>query len=264
MAENILFVLGLGKMGKWFKDSLEKFFANNPEYNGWKVLGYDKNMNVPIESVLDQAPSVVLNCVSLDNVVDAFKSIESFTNEETVLCDIASVKGILAQYYASCNRKFVSFHPMFGPTFAKMDKIQGENVIFIKGSDEETMMLFEEFFARYSMKFFYLTFDEHDEMMAYSLSIPFIASFVFGSRVDNTIVPGTTFKKHLNILTGLLNEDERLIAEILFNEHSIKEIEKISSNLEYLKHIVMDKDSEELSKFLKKLRLRFGDVIKNV
>ncbi|MCX7654728.1 MAG: prephenate dehydrogenase/arogenate dehydrogenase family protein [Fervidobacterium sp.] len=261
MDEKILFVLGLGKMGSWFKESLEKFVLQNPTYKGWKVLGYDKNMNIPLENVLTAAPSIVLNCVSLDNVVDAFKSVESFIDQQTVLCDIASVKTNLAQFYTNSQHKFCSFHPMFGPTFAKMDRIKGENVIFIKGSDEETTTFFEEFFFPYSMKFFYMTFEEHDEMMAYSLSVPFIASFVFGSRVDNTVVPGTTFKKHIDILLGLLSEDDKLISEILFNKHSVKEIEKISSNLEYLKHIVMDKDQEELSKFLKKLRVRFSDVL---
>ncbi|ODN30014.1 prephenate dehydrogenase/arogenate dehydrogenase family protein [Fervidobacterium thailandense] len=248
-----LLVLGLGKMGSWFANRLARFLGE-----GWIVIGYDKKMDVSLNEVVTEPPDIVLNCASLDNAVEAFLSVEPVLGEHTVVCDIASIKTRVANYYTNSGRRFVSLHPMFGPTFASMERIHGENVIFIKGSDEETMALFEEFFANYSMRFFYLTFEEHDEMMAYSLSVPFIASFVFASRVDNTVVPGTTFKKHLDIVTGLLNEDDKLISEILFNDFSVREIDKIAANLEYLKHIVRDRDHEELSKFLKKLRVRIG------
>jgi hypothetical protein len=45
-----------------------------------------------------------------------------------------------------------------------------------------------------------------------------------------------------------------LISEILFNSLTVEEIGRINSNLEYLKHIIMTKDKEELEKFLSKLK----------
>ena len=66
--------------------------------------------------------------------------------------------------------------------------------------------------------------------------------------------PGTTFRKHLNIAEGLFSEDNHLLAEIMFNPHTVKQIEEINSQLVYLTHIIRGRDYEEMQKFLNKLR----------
>jgi len=66
--------------------------------------------------------------------------------------------------------------------------------------------------------------------------------------------PGTTFRKHLNIARGLLSEDNHLLAEIMFNPHTVKQIEEINSRLVYLTHIIRGRDYEEMQNFLNKLR----------
>ena len=98
------------------------------------------------------------------------------------------------------------------------------------------------------------SFDEHDSMMAYSLTLPFSSSMVFAACVDTKAVPGTNFKKHMELAKGLLSEDDGLLSEILFNPRSIAQIEKITSRLELLKHIIRDRDYEEAGKFFEKLR----------
>jgi prephenate dehydrogenase len=95
---------------------------------------------------------------------------------------------------------------------------------------------------------------EHDRMMAYSLTLPFVSSLVFSSCVTMSTVPGTTFRKHLEVARGLLGEDEYLLTEILFNPESLAQLEKISSRLNYLWHIVKQRDEEEARKFLGALR----------
>ena len=66
--------------------------------------------------------------------------------------------------------------------------------------------------------------------------------------------PGTNFKKHMAIARGLLAEDDRLLSEIMFNPHAIRRLELINSQLAYLTHIIRDRDHEEMTKFLTKLR----------
>ncbi len=250
-----LLVLGLGKMGSWFKQKLEKFLDS--ESDSWTVLGYDIKMGITLSDVVNFEPvDIILNCVSLQDTINAFNDAIRFATSETIFCDIASLKFGLEEYYKKHGLKYVSFHPMFGPTFAKMEQLHGENVIFMKGSDQEALHIFERFFSQFSLNFHYMTFAEHDLMMAYSLTVPFVCSFIFAGCVDKTVVPGTTFMKHLNIVRGLLNEDETLISEILFNPHSVRELERMTSNLEYLKHMIIERDSEELKKFLEKLKKR--------
>ena len=71
--------------------------------------------------------------------------------------------------------------------------------------------------------------------------------------------PGTTFRQHLKIARGLLAEDNFLLAEILFNPHTIEQIEKINSQLTYLTHIIRDRDHDEMFKFLTKIRTNINE-----
>ncbi|MCX7857800.1 MAG: prephenate dehydrogenase/arogenate dehydrogenase family protein [Deltaproteobacteria bacterium] len=251
-----IYILGLGNMGCWFASRLSK------EH---EVLGFDRDKKkiglvesqigiLPPDDLKSFRPDLVLNAVSLKETIRAFQEIERYVEKETIFSDIASIKGDIPEYYRRKKVRYLSMHPMFGPTFANMEKLEGENVIFISGSDKEAVEVFKRFFMRFKVKFFELTFDEHDRMMAYSLTVPFVSSLVFASCVEKKIVPGTTFAKHLTIAKGLLSEDDHLLAEILFNPSSLPELEKITGRLEYLKHIVKQKDYEELSGFLFRLR----------
>ena len=40
--------------------------------------------------------------------------------------------------------------------------------------------------------------------MAYSLSIPFVSTFVFAAVMKHQDAPGTTFKRHMKIAKGVL------------------------------------------------------------
>ena len=77
---------------------------------------------------------------------------------------------------------------------------------------------------------------------------------VFAACMKKQDAPGTTFRKHLNIAKGLLSEDDYLLAEIMFNPHTVKQIEDINSRLAYLTHIIRGRDYEEMQKFLNRLR----------
>jgi prephenate dehydrogenase len=72
--------------------------------------------------------------------------------------------------------------------------------------------------------------------------------------MDNSAVPGTTFAKHSQIAKGLLSEDDHLLAEVIFNPEALSQIEKVTGRLEYLKHIIRDKDFKEAQRFFSTLR----------
>jgi prephenate dehydrogenase len=58
----------------------------------------------------------------------------------------------------------------------------------------------------------------------------------------------------VDIARNLLSEDNQLLSEILFNPHSLLELDRITSRLEFLKHIVRGRDYEELAQVLEGLR----------
>jgi prephenate dehydrogenase len=49
------------------------------------------------------------------------------------LADVASVNGAIPDYYGNLpGFRFVSLHPMFGPTFGNISRLEDENVIIIR------------------------------------------------------------------------------------------------------------------------------------
>jgi prephenate dehydrogenase len=249
-------VLGFGKMGSWLANRL----AEDNE-----VAVYDinpsKTKNAAVMKVLSEMaqlasfrPELLINAVNLQNIISAFESVTRYLTRDCIISDVASIKGGLPRYYQNCGFRFASVHPMFGPTFAKMDSLKDENVIIISESDEAATGFFRTFFAKYGLNVSVCPFAEHDKLMAYSLTLPFASSIVFVACLNQKTVPGTTFARHRKIAQRLLAEDDFLLAEVLFNPYSLSQLEKINSRLEFLKHIIRARDYEEAQKFFAKLR----------
>ncbi|MBI5223766.1 prephenate dehydrogenase [Candidatus Micrarchaeota archaeon] len=257
-----IMILGAGKMGAWLIQMLVDlenevliYDTDNDRTRGQlRPGGQNPKVVTNLSKESLTGVELLINAVSLQNTKAAFDTILPILPKECIISDIASVKTDLKEYYAKAGHPFVSTHPMFGPTFANMDALKEQNAVIIKESDPKGAEFFRKFYGNLGLKIFEYTFEEHDKMMAYSLSTPFAASLVFAACVDNTSVPGTTFKRHREIAKGLLSEDDHLISEILFNKYSLSQLEKITARLEYLKHIIKAEDDEEAKKFFDKLR----------
>lgn len=253
-------IICAGKMGAWLAGELaqenevavyDRHLVKASAVKGAKALGR-------LSELASFAPELLVNAVSLQNMVAAFEEAVLHLPRNCVLCDVASIKGELPKYYSKCGFAFASVHPMFGPTFANVAALSEENAIIISESEGKTAEFFRQFFRKRGLSIFEYSFKEHDRMMAYSLTLPFASSLVFAACMDSKAVPGTTFKKHRLIARGLLSEEDRLLAEILFNQNSIAEIEKVNSRLEFLKHVIRGRDFEEAKRFFDKLRKNVG------
>ncbi len=251
-----ILILGAGKMGSFFTDLLSfnheiAVLESDPKrmrfiYNALRFTSYDE--------VKEFSPELVLNCVTLNYTIQAFKDIIPYLNKDCILADIASVKTGLKEFYKECGFRFVSTHPMFGPTFANLGNLQRENAILIKESDYLGKIFFKDLFSSLKLNICEYTFEGHDEVVAYSLSIPFASTLVFGSIMKHQDAPGTTFKKHMAIARGLLSEDDYLLTEILFNPNTPQQLSKIINELTKLSDIVNKKDSAEMKLFLDGVR----------
>jgi len=249
-------VVGLGHMGSW----LSRMLAKNHDLCVYDsdasrcACGQSARILPSLEGIRSFAPDLLINAVNLQKTVEVFETVAPLLPDHCILSDMASVKGRIPEYYRSCGFRFASIHPMFGPTFANVDRLEDENVIIIKESDKEGAAFFSDFFKELGLNIFRYSFDEHDRMIAYSLTLPFSSTIVFAACMNSTAVPGTTFKKHLEIAQGLLSEDDYLLCEILFNPYSLPQLERVSSRLEFLKHVIKEKDSEEAKNFFTRLR----------
>jgi prephenate dehydrogenase len=143
---------------------------------------------------------------------------------------------------------------MFGPTFATLDNLSNQSAIIIAESDHLGKAFFKDLYGSLRLRIFEYSFEEHDETIAYSLSIPFASTLVFASVMKPQEAPGTTFKRHMDIAKGLLSEDDYLLTEILFNPYTPQQLDNIRAELKTLLEIIEDKDSERMQAFLKKVR----------
>jgi prephenate dehydrogenase len=251
-----IFIMGAGHMGAWLVEELCLDHEVAVFDRDKRKLKYFFNVRRFLEAkeVEAFAPELVINAVGLPDIGKAFDEVLPFLPKDCMLSDIASVKTGLADLYEALGKRFVSTHPMFGPTFANIRDLRGENAIIIKDSDEEGKEFFRNFYRGLGLGVYEYTFDEHDRTIAYSLSIPFASSMVFAACMKTQEAPGTTFRKHLDIAGGLLSEDDHLLAEIMFNPHTVEQIEAINSSLAYLIHIIRARDFEEMQKYLNRLR----------
>jgi prephenate dehydrogenase len=185
---------------------------------------------------------------------DAFDMVLPALSKDCIISDIASVKTGLQEYYEKSGFRYVSTHPMFGPTFASLNNLSNENAIIIKEGDHLGRVFFKDLYQSLHLNIFEYTFDEHDETVAYSLSIPFVSTFVFAAVMKHQNAPGTTFKKHMAIARGVMNEDDYLLQEILFNPRTMPQVENIRRELKELLQILNDKDADGFKRYLTKIR----------
>ena len=249
-------VIGAGKMGSWLVESLCLDYEVGVFDLDKQKLRYFFNSHrfLSPEEIRAFDPDLLINAVSLNNTIQAFDDLLPFVKDDCILSDITSVKNGLAEYYNKMGRRFVSTHPMFGPTFANVKELSTENAIIIKESDKEGKDFFRKFYASFDLNIYEYSFVEHDQTIAYSLSIPFSSSLVFAACMKKQEAPGTTFRKHMKVARGVLSEDDYLLSEILFSPYTVEQVEKINAQLDFLIDIIRKRDFEELKKFFNALR----------
>ena len=251
-----ILILGAGKMGSFFCDVLSfnhevAIFDTDIQklrftFNAQRFTTYDE--------IKAFEPELLINAVTVKYTIDAFHKVMPYLPSSCIISDIASVKNGLPEFYASCGHPFVSTHPMFGPTFASLNNLSSENAIIISQSDHLGKVFFKDLYNQLHLNIFEYTFDEHDETIAFSLSIPFASTLVFGSVMKHLDAPGTTFKRHMAIARGLMSEDDFLLQEILFNPRTNEQLNKIKDQLTRLQSIIDAKDSAAMKAFLDEVR----------
>ena len=251
-----ILILGAGKMGSFFVDLLS-FDHETAVYDidpHRLRFTYNTQRFTTLEEIETFRPELVINAVALKYTLRVFDTILPLLPSDCILSDIASVKTGFKEYYEKTGRRYVSTHPMFGPTFANLGALSSENAIIINEGDYMGRIFFKDLYGKLGLNVFEYTFEEHDETMAYSLSIPFVSTFVFAAIMKHQDAPGTTFKRHMQIARGVLGEDDCLLREILFNPRTGGQVENIRTELKELLEIIDQKDEQRLNGYLQKIR----------
>jgi prephenate dehydrogenase len=251
-----ILILGAGKMGSFFTDLLS-FDHDVAVYDiDAKRLRFTYNCQrfTTPEEIKAFQPELVLNAVSLKYTLSVFDQIIPLLPSTCILSDISSVKTGFKEYYEKTGMRYVSTHPMFGPTFANLGQLSSENAIIISEGDFMGRCFFKELYNKLELHICEYTFEEHDKTVAYSLSIPFISTFAFAAVMKHQDAPGTTFKRHMKIAQGVLSEDDCLLREILFNPYTKDQVTQICEEMQELIDIIDNRDEEHMQRYLTKIR----------
>ena len=142
-----ILVMGAGKMGSFFIDLLSfehevAVFERDPKrmrftYNCQRFTSY--------EEIEEFKPELLINAVTLKYTIPVFEQVIPHLPKECIISDIASVKTDLKEFYEASGMRYVSTHPMFGPTFANLQQLSEENAIIISEGDYMGRIFFKEF-----------------------------------------------------------------------------------------------------------------------
>ncbi len=251
-----ILILGAGKMGSFFTDVLSfehECAVYEIDAKRMRFL-YNTQRFTTMQEIEDFKPELVINAVTLKYTLSVFDQILPHLPKDCIISDISSVKTGFKEYYEGTGFRYVSTHPMFGPTFANLGALSSENAIVINEGDYMGRIFFLDLYRRLGLNVHEYSFEEHDEAMAYSLSVPFVSTFVFSAVMKHQDSPGTTFKRHLKIARGVLSEDDTLLREILFNPKTKSHVEQIRAELKELIQIIDDRNEDALNQYLVKIR----------
>ena len=251
-----ILVLGAGKMGSFFIDLLSfdhevAVYEKDPKRMRFT---YNCQRFTELEEIRAFNPNLVINAVTVKYTIPAFKEVLPYLSADCIISDISSVKTNLKEFYEQTGHPYVSTHPMFGPTFANLQQLSEENAIIISEGDYMGRIFFKDLYQKLDLNIYEYTFEEHDKTVAYSLSIPFVSTFVFAAVMKHQDAPGTTFKRHMRIAKGVLNEDDYLLQEILFNPYTHDQVSQIRTELKELLEIIDHKDADGMKAYLTKIR----------
>lgn len=251
-----ILIMGAGKMGSFFLDLLSFDHETAVYEKDPKRMRFTYNCQrfTSMDEVRAFQPELVINAVTVKYTIPAFQEVMPYLPTNCILSDISSVKTGLKAFYEQAGHPYVSTHPMFGPTFANLNQLNEENAIIISEGDYMGRIFFKDLYQRLGLHIYEYTFEEHDRTVAYSLSIPFVSTFVFAAVMKHQDAPGTTFKRHMRIAKGVLNEDDYLLQEILFNPYTHDQVSQIRVELKELLNIIDNKDAEGMKKYLTKIR----------
>ncbi len=249
-------ILGVGKMGTILSDTLclkheVAVYARQTER-----LQYVFNTRrlTSLEEIKAFEPELLINAVTLKYTISTFREVLPYLPASCIISDIASVKTGLKEFYEESGFRYVSTHPMFGPTFANLRELRRHHAIIISEGDHMGKVFFKDLYASLGLNIHEYTFDGHDQTIAYSLSIPFVSTMVFAACMKHQDAPGTTFTKHLETAQGVLSEDDFLLSEILFNPYTPEQVERILEQLKRLLELIKTHDNSAMSDYFEQLR----------
>ncbi len=241
-------ILGFGTMGKWLAKQCasqgHRVFIYDPYITAWP-RSFAYRIIPDLQALTHSAPDLIINAGPLHRTIDIFTSCEPYIAPSVMLCDTASVKTGLQEFYAASGHPFVSVHTHFNPESAQRTV---QECAIISESTPDAYAVMKELLEKSGCTVRDFTFQAHDEAMVSMLIVPYLLTYAFSSVGAPPPAHGTTYTHYYETARHLLGTAPELFADVLLQHESLTMIPHICSRLQYLAHIVRHNDRDEMEK----------------
>lgn len=229
---------GAGGMGKWLTNHFLKL--------GHSVIVADprieQNQDSDIEiasnniAAVDNADLVLIS-VPMKHSAEVIREVLPHMKDESIICEISSLKSNVVEILRTVSTsqiKPLCIHPLFGPGASFLKK---KFALIPIQEEEKERELLKSLFP--DSQVIIVDADEHDRIMALTLSLPYFTNMILASILKNEDVSlieklgGTTFEVQF-MLTGSImsHTPEFHLALHKENNHSTEMLRRLKSEIE--------------------------------
>ncbi|MGQ9469021.1 MAG: prephenate dehydrogenase/arogenate dehydrogenase family protein [Nitrososphaerales archaeon] len=258
---------GAGRMGRWFaryfKSKDHDIILSDIEEKA-RIIA-EKEGFLFAKSNLDAVKDadLIMVSVSIESTPNVIKEIEQNLIKGAIVTEISSIKSHVMKALTDLTKKDVialSIHPLFG-SGARTLKGKKIAVIPVKDSKKEANLV-QKLFPEAIIDM--ISADEHDRIMALTLSLPHFLNMVFASTLSKEDIKnlrrfsGPSFNLQLILAESVLTEKPDIYASIqIMNKHTYPCLEKLLNEAKALKEIIRKNKREELISFFERIHENF-------
>ncbi|MCP8317086.1 MAG: prephenate dehydrogenase/arogenate dehydrogenase family protein [archaeon] len=258
---------GAGRMGRWFaryfKSKDHTVIISDIEEKARTIA--EKEGFLFAKSNVDAVKDadLIMISVSIESTPKVIKEIEQNLIKGAIVTEISSIKSHVTDALADLAQKDVtalSIHPLFG-SGARTLKGKKIAVIPVKDSKKEVNLV-QKFFPEAIIDV--INAEEHDRIMALTLSLPHFLNMVFASTLSDEDInnlrrfAGPSFTLQLILAESMLTEKPNIYASIqIMNKHTYQCLEKLMNEAKALKEIIRKNKRKELISFFEQIRENF-------
>lgn len=214
---NTIGIVGYGNFGKFVHELGQRFF---PEL---KFRIHSRRAEIDDQTFFDLRTTaqsdVVILCDGISEYGERLLAVLEHSRPETILVDVATVKkhtSDLCHKYCE-GQRFISTHPMFGPTSYKKHKndVNGFRIVVTDYSlrNDQYQMLKKKF-AGFGFSIIEMTADEHDKRLAETLFLThYIGQSIIKAGFSRTEIDTLSFQFLMDAVESV-KDDKKLFADV--------------------------------------------------
>ncbi|MHA1237882.1 MAG: prephenate dehydrogenase/arogenate dehydrogenase family protein [Candidatus Odinarchaeia archaeon] len=250
---------GTGRLGRWIARFLKsegfEVIITHPDKGKVEKIAAE----LGVEGLTDNKEAAskcdgVIISVPIKITPQVILEVAPYIKENGFLIDVSSVKteamNAMEKAAKNVSKKvhFLGVHPMFGPGAVTL---KGKNVILIPcPGSEKFASTVEQYLKRKGAKVTYSNVEDHDKMVALTLSLPHLMGIVFPNVIKEfedvrklKLFAGTSFNLLLILSESICHENYDLYASIQMDNPMFQNVlDVLISKINKMRKIISEKD----------------------